>query len=914
MQQNPQQTAADLLLNITLTLQNATGTSGQLPASLLNTPVTEAEAFSVPSSVLVVNGLWFSSLALSLVSAMAAMLIKQWLQHYSMNLSGGSQSDYARRRQYRYNAFDNWRVPEIISALPMMMHLSVALFLIGLVVQLWQINSTIAELACSLIGSSLLCYLATLVLPLIYSACPYKSSVMALALEISHYIRLSMWKLLHAVLLVVEYMWPDWAVYLPLKQVHTCIEYARSSGTRNKEKEAIQSLQSDLELDGLVWLIEVSQMPGVTDLSLKTIQELRHSRNMIQQLIDRNVLERLVERAYVAIPAKDTDFWNLNRLPFGAHHAIFQQLSDAVVYMNSLMFIWHHPLYLSQKRPPVRTEGERYENYMPLFGDWLSFWRSLKTFYNHDVIAMGKNGWNLHTFAVLICAETYYCHLHPKCQPLHAQDITPANNTPYFDLLGMFFLASGSPATFCYLEDHTVTLCLDTLAWALSSMQADSDVFARQDVLWLLLKLVESRYLRYNNPQPLQKLLICLQMFDLSKRNRSELVQRDYSSLSVTELQLSFCHIINVVVLQQQLYPLHAPINLFLSPLPSPPPLLASIVPLSTYLLFQTLMQQTTPTGEYDATFINLPPPDAQALLERIVGPEFTIVFDTMEGYEWCLELIIKWYHHSGFLSDGKKIVPALDRIPLQMLAHLDRSLWQDDAHARRVAAKIYPFVAQTMMDADTHRPGSAGLAEDVSIALSRLVLDNIRSDHTHTTPEGTLDQPTNRFLEDFIDLQGFDAVLEFLQSGKSTEFSFRQWASLAEEWTNYNASRLDAQLYPEVANKLYNTVVIVVPDDVDDEDGEDEMLHDWEAGGGDGLTYSEDEEDIDGDDLDIMFLDIMAINAEESSTTLPRSVFDFDIPQVRDSPRPWTQEPEADWGGFIDIPPPHELFQGPPD
>ena len=892
MQQNPQQTAADLLLNITLTLQNAT--KAQLPASLLNTPVTEAEAFSVPSSVLAVNGLWFSSLALSLVSAMAAMVIKQWLQHYSMNLTGGSQSDYARRRQYRYNAFDSWRVPEIIFALPMVMHLSVALFLVGLVVQLWQINSTIAKLACSLAGASLLCYLATLVLPLIYSACPYKSFVMALALEISHYIWLSMWKLLHAVLLAVEYMWPEWAVYLPLKQVHTYIECARLSGTRNKETEAMQTLQADLDLDGLVWLIGVSQRPGVTDLSLKTLQELRHSRNMIQQLIDRNVLERLVERAYVAIPAKDTDFWNLNKLPLGAHHTIFQQLSDAVVYMNSLMFVWHHPLYLSQKRPPVRTEGERYENYTPLFGDWLSFWRSLKAFYNHDVMAMGKNRWNLHTFAVLICAETYYCHLHPKCQPLHAQDITPANNTPYFDLLGMLFLASRSPATFCYLEDHTITLCLDTLAWALSSMQTDSDVFARQDVLWLLLKLVESRYLRYHNPQPLQKLLICLQMFDLSReRSRPELVQKDYSSLSTSELQLSFCDIFNVVVQQQQRqsYRFHASIDLFLSPLSSPPPLLASIAPLSVYLLFQTSRLQSTPTG-FDDTFINLPPADAQALLERIVGPEF--IFDTMEGYEWAFELIIKWYHHSSFLPDGKKDIPALDRIPLKMLAYLDRSVWQDNAHASKVAAKIYPFVTQTMMDAGT-RPGSADLAEDVSIALCRLVSDNMRPDQIYT-PNGIQHQPTtqSQFLDDFIDLQAFDAVLEFLQSGKSTEASFRKWASLAEEWIDYNAFHPDAQLRPEVATKLYNTVVIVVPDDI----AEEEML--YEAGG-DGLTYSEDEEDIDPDDLDTMFLDIMSISAGELRT-LRVPAFDFDIPYVRDSPRPLTPEPEADRRDNIEL------------
>ncbi|KII89393.1 hypothetical protein PLICRDRAFT_71839, partial [Plicaturopsis crispa FD-325 SS-3] len=112
-----------------------------------------------------VNILWFSSLACSLGAAMAAMVVKQWLQFYTFSLSSGTPHDYAHRRQYRYNALVTWHVPGIVSALPLLIHLSVALFLVGLVLQLWQINKPVAYVVLALIALFLLCYMVTLLLP-----------------------------------------------------------------------------------------------------------------------------------------------------------------------------------------------------------------------------------------------------------------------------------------------------------------------------------------------------------------------------------------------------------------------------------------------------------------------------------------------------------------------------------------------------------------------------------------------------------------------------------------------------------------------------------------------------------------------------------------------------------------------------
>lgn len=169
---DPQQTTANLLANIVQTLQV---TEQSQPQTLPDSDSDDLQ-FVLPSAVVAVNVLWFSSLACSLGAAMAAMVAKQWLLFYNFGLSSGTAYDYAHRRQYRYNTPLAWHVPAIISSLPLLMHLSVMLFFIGLVVQLWQINKVVACMTLALIGIFLGCYFVTLILPWVYASCPYKSS------------------------------------------------------------------------------------------------------------------------------------------------------------------------------------------------------------------------------------------------------------------------------------------------------------------------------------------------------------------------------------------------------------------------------------------------------------------------------------------------------------------------------------------------------------------------------------------------------------------------------------------------------------------------------------------------------------------------------------------------------------------
>ncbi|RPD73747.1 hypothetical protein L226DRAFT_96782 [Lentinus tigrinus ALCF2SS1-7] len=136
-------------------------------------PASDAP-FSAPSSAIWINGLWFSSLVCTLSASSIAVLVKQWLHQYSQSLSGTSP-EVARLRQYRYDSLLKWHVPEIIAALPMLLQLALALFLSGLLILLWTLNTLVAIPASILIFLLVWFTAATTFFPIFYRDCCYQS-------------------------------------------------------------------------------------------------------------------------------------------------------------------------------------------------------------------------------------------------------------------------------------------------------------------------------------------------------------------------------------------------------------------------------------------------------------------------------------------------------------------------------------------------------------------------------------------------------------------------------------------------------------------------------------------------------------------------------------------------------------------
>ncbi|KAE9400051.1 hypothetical protein BT96DRAFT_660548 [Gymnopus androsaceus JB14] len=104
------------------------------------------------------NVLWFTSLVLSLSTALFAVLAKQWLSQYS-SFVAGSPRERACIRHFRLTNFEEWRVQVIIGLLPTTLHLALFLFMVGLVIFLAPLNLALAWFlgVFAVVGSHLYC-------------------------------------------------------------------------------------------------------------------------------------------------------------------------------------------------------------------------------------------------------------------------------------------------------------------------------------------------------------------------------------------------------------------------------------------------------------------------------------------------------------------------------------------------------------------------------------------------------------------------------------------------------------------------------------------------------------------------------------------------------------------------------------
>ncbi|KAF8895794.1 hypothetical protein CPB85DRAFT_1229778, partial [Mucidula mucida] len=98
----------------------------------VTTPSVNPAAKFDPDAIDVwINGLWVVSLVTSLVVALSAVLVKQWLHRY-MTFPSGTPGLRSHVRQFRFMGLEKWRVRFIIGMLPIVMHISLMLFFAGL--------------------------------------------------------------------------------------------------------------------------------------------------------------------------------------------------------------------------------------------------------------------------------------------------------------------------------------------------------------------------------------------------------------------------------------------------------------------------------------------------------------------------------------------------------------------------------------------------------------------------------------------------------------------------------------------------------------------------------------------------------------------------------------------------------------
>jgi hypothetical protein len=152
-----------LLKEILITLRNVSDTSSP-------------ETFIPESSFLNINGLWFTSLTLTLSSALGGVLSKGWIAKHS-STSTRKTSNEAFARHLRANRIRQWRVGAIISIVSLLIQMALFLFFSGLVLIVWSVDNRIKYTILTLVSITSFIYLVITFLPWFFPACPLQTPI-----------------------------------------------------------------------------------------------------------------------------------------------------------------------------------------------------------------------------------------------------------------------------------------------------------------------------------------------------------------------------------------------------------------------------------------------------------------------------------------------------------------------------------------------------------------------------------------------------------------------------------------------------------------------------------------------------------------------------------------------------------------
>ncbi|KZV95338.1 hypothetical protein EXIGLDRAFT_766350 [Exidia glandulosa HHB12029] len=279
---NPEDENEDVV-NAIRALAMAINSSITLPAPKPQEPIT--------ASILWVNGLWFASLFIALAVAFFAILAKQWLVEYNHRMadppaavgaSSTARNDHAtvappaatadaeapnlalasnaqlptaslawaRRRQFFFDAFDDWHIPALITqVLPFLLHVALFLFLVGLSVFVWTLNKRIARGMTALTALLFGLYLIATFLPVLWVECPTATPLIRRIREIPTWLAIKAVQLWSLVLPLVPSSGVD-EILVHLRQ--------RQESIRNSVWLGSAATDGEVKFDALRWLIMVS--------------------------------------------------------------------------------------------------------------------------------------------------------------------------------------------------------------------------------------------------------------------------------------------------------------------------------------------------------------------------------------------------------------------------------------------------------------------------------------------------------------------------------------------------------------------------------------------------------------------------------------------------------------------------------
>ncbi|KAE9404507.1 hypothetical protein BT96DRAFT_973147 [Gymnopus androsaceus JB14] len=284
--------------------------NGSLPLPNIQNPVDTPAS---PSAANVwVNGLWFTSLSISLSAALLAVLTKQWLYQYMAPTSGTAQ-ERARLQQFRLSGLEKYHVPVIIDLLPITLHVSIALFLVGLALFLSTIHTGMAIAISIVTGIAYTAYIGSIVISLMDPQCPYQSPISIYLYHPWIFVADASGNLLHIIHPCVSIIsnqlgnlkntilnklkwisvtisdrfswilktWKQLKAWLNSWQQQT-----HTLSFQEQQNQAVLQNQQQLDIDAIAWLFSTSSNITVQDISFQAVVGLMPSNAETRKLID----------------------------------------------------------------------------------------------------------------------------------------------------------------------------------------------------------------------------------------------------------------------------------------------------------------------------------------------------------------------------------------------------------------------------------------------------------------------------------------------------------------------------------------------------------------------------------------------------------------------------------------------------
>ena len=236
-----------------------------------------------------VNVLWALSLIFSLTCALSAILVQQWIQEYfSYSRCHTAPSTHARIRAYLFDGLSRHRLDQVISAIPLLLHLSLLLFGAGLITCFFSLNNFMAYTALfvySIVGAV---YILLSIAPLIDLSSPFKTPV-------SNFL----WRILQLIQLTILYATRTLTPCIPLdciffrfrlpELIKACRERYHGGIIRAIEQD-LESTHSKTDVCALRWAISSVQ----TDDDLESfvgaiprfLESERHNQYTIGELLE----------------------------------------------------------------------------------------------------------------------------------------------------------------------------------------------------------------------------------------------------------------------------------------------------------------------------------------------------------------------------------------------------------------------------------------------------------------------------------------------------------------------------------------------------------------------------------------------------------------------------------------------------